>query len=277
MTSATRDVWSAATEEVIGRLRRQLRAVETTTGLGHGGTPLTLGVTAIDTVLGGGLSGGALHEIAAGCEIQIPAATGFALALAGRTDHSGGLTGEIRSRPGKHVLWITEDLLLTENGAPYGPGLVEAGILPERLITVATTRRQDLLWVMEEALRCRSIGVVIGETRKRGIEQSASRRLSHAAATGGTVGLILRTAPNDEPSAAATRWIIGPAPRFEPRGELRAIGPPRLALRLVRNRRGHLGAWIVEWSSAEQRFELAAHPEPVAGAIYDRSRGTAVA
>ncbi len=27
--------------------------------------------------------------------------------------------------------------------------------------------------------------------------------------------------------------------------------------RLVRNRRGHLGTWIVEWNSVEQRFVLA--------------------
>jgi protein ImuA len=253
-----------------------VRAVEAT-GLSEGDIPLTLGIPAIDSALGGGLSGSALHEIAAVRETHIPAATGFALALAARTDQLEQLTETARGRSGKHILWIAEDLLLAENGAPYGPGLVETGIVPERLITVTAARRHDLLWAMEEALRCRSLGVVIGETREHGIDQVASRRLSHAAAVGGTVGLILRSTPNDEPSAAVTRWIIGAAPRFEHRGELRAIGPPRLAIRLVRNRRGHLGAWILEWNNAEQRFELATHPEPVAGAVLDRTAGAAVA
>ncbi len=107
------------------------------------------------------------------------------------------------------VVWIAEDLSLAENGVPYGPGLDEAGIAPEQLITVATARGRDVLWAMEEALRCRAVGVVIGEMRARSIDQVATRRLSLAAAAGDTLGLILRTTPDDEPSAAATRWIIG--------------------------------------------------------------------
>src|SRR5262249_58081546 len=51
--------------------------------------------------------------------------------------------------PGRNVLWIAEDLSLAENGAPYGPGLDEIGIAPERLITVAAARERDVLWAME--------------------------------------------------------------------------------------------------------------------------------
>src|SRR5262249_61713142 len=102
------------------------------------------------------------------------------------------------------------------------------------------------------------------------------RRLAPAAAAGNALGLILRTAPDDGPSAAATRWIIGAAPSSAHSGEgddrRHGVGPPRLAARLVRNRRGHLGAWIVEWNSVEQRFELATHSEPVAPSAFDRPR-----
>src|SRR5258708_2717798 len=97
-----------------------------------------------------------------------------------------------------------------------------------------------------------------------------------AARAGNALGLILRTAPDDGPSAAATRWIVGAAPSLDAeRGH--GVGPPRLFARLVRNRRGHLGAWIVEWNSVEQRFELATHSEPVAGSAFDRPHRTAVA
>ena len=126
---------------------------------------------------------------------------------------------------------------------------------------------------MEEALRCRAVGVAMGEIRARGIDQIATRRLSLAAAVGGTLGILLRATPHDEPSAAATRWIIGAAPSslsFSQRA--RGIGPPRLTVRLVRSRRGRLGAWIVEWNSVEQRFELAMHSELMAKAA---SRPTA--
>src|SRR5438876_5582195 len=177
---------------------------------------------------------------------------------------------------GRHVLWIAEDLSLAENGALYGPGFDGIGIAPEQLITVAAARGRDVLWAMEEALRCRALGMVIGEMRPRGIDQVATRRLALAAAAGNALGLILYTASDDVPSAAVTRWIVGAAaPRDSERSH--GIGPPRFLARLVRNRRGPLGTWIVEWNSVEQRFELATHSEPVAGAAFDRPHRTAVA
>ena len=102
-----------------------------------------------------------------------------------------------------------------------GPVSTSAGIAPERLITVAAARARDVLWAMEEALRCRAVGVVIGELRARGIDQVMTRRLALAAAAGDTLGLLLRTAPHDEPSAAATRWIIGAAPSLPALGRRR--------------------------------------------------------
>src|SRR5262245_7109893 len=287
------------TAVVIDRLRRQLRAAETATGLPECPT-LTLGIPPIGGILGGGLGRGALHEIAAIRESETAAATGFALALAARaalaSEASGQRGHSISARAGhspepgssarnarsamagRSLFWIAEDLSLAENGAPYGPGLDEAGIAPEHVITVAAARSRDVLWAMEEALRCRAVGVAIGELRARDIDQVASRRLSLAAAAGNTLGLILRTAPDDAPSAAATRWIVGAAP-FPAEGDERfhGIGPPRFIAHLIRNRRGHLGAWIVEWNSVEQRFELATHSQPVAGAAVDRPHRAAVA
>jgi protein ImuA len=248
--------------------------------VGDSGSVLALGIPAIDDVLGGGFSGGALHEIAAARETATVAATGFALALAARMSRCArDASSSIGCRTKGHtastgVLWIAEELSLAENGAPYGPGLDQVGIAPEQLITVTTAHRRDALWAMEEALRCPAIGVVIGELRARSIDQVATRRLSLAAAAGHTLGLILRTAPDDEPSAAATRWIIAASPLARDRW---GVGPPRLAIELVRNRRGHLGAWIVEWNSVEQRFELATHSKPVAGAAFDRPHRAAVA
>jgi protein ImuA len=227
----------------------------------------------MDGILGGGLSCSALHEIAAARESEIAPASGFALALAAR------LTRRLRGKEGvgSTVLWIAEDLSFAENGAPYGPGLDAAGILPERLIKVAALRARDVLWAMEEAMRCRAVGAVIGELRASRIDQVAARRLSLAAAAGNTLGLILRAAPDRAPSPAATRWIIGTAPALASDPASGGAAAPRLLARLVRNRRGHLGAWIVEWNSVEQRFELATDSEPVAGAAFDRADYATVA
>jgi protein ImuA len=275
----------------IDQLRRQLGTLEAPGGhIGECGALLALGNRVIDGALGGGLGLSALHEIAAGREAEVAAASIFALALAARMtsrrrapppiansckarEHDGAISVPAL---GLNVIWIAEDLSLVENGALYGPALDEIGIAPERLITVAAARTREVLWAMEEALRCRAVGMVIGEMRPRGIDQVATRRLALAAAAGSALGLILYTAPDDAPSAAVTRWIIGAASSLDAeRGH--GIGPPRLLARLVRNRRGALGTWIVEWNSVEQRFELATHSEPVAGAAVDRPHRTAVA
>ena len=268
----------------IGALRRQLAALEPGVA-GECGALLALGNPFFDAALGGGLGSSALHEIAAARETDVAAASGFVLALAARmTSSRVPLTARGNSWDARKnarvsaatVLWIAEDLSLAENGALYGPGLDGIGIAPEQLITVAAARGRDVLWAMEEALRCRALGMVIGEMRPRGIDQVATRRLALAAAAGNALGLILYTASDDVPSAAVTRWIVGAAaPRDTER--LHGIGLPRFLARLVRNRRGPLGTWIVEWNSVEQRFELATHSEPVAGAAFDRPHRTAVA
>ena len=271
--------------------RRQLGALEAPGGhAGECDALLALGNPAIDGALGGGLGSSTLHEIAAAREAEVAAASAFALALAARMTSWRRATAAIAdsckarederavSLPvsGRSVIWIAEDLSLVENGVLYGPALDGVGIAPERLITVAAARMRDVLWAMEEALRCRAVGMVIGEMRPRGIDQVATRRFALAAAAGNALGLMLYTAPDEVPSAAVTRWIVGAAssPNAE-RGH--RIGPPRLLARLARNRRGPLGTWIVEWNSVEQRFELATHSEPVAGAAFDRPHRTAVA
>jgi protein ImuA len=228
-------------------LRQTIRAAEPPSG-----DVLPFGIAVMDAALGGGLACGALHEIAAPRESEMAAAAGFALGLAaGRR---------------KSVLWIAEDMALAESGAPHGPGLDAIGLAPERLLIVAAPKTRDVLWVMEEALRCCALGAVIGEIRG-GVDLVATRRLSLAAghAGCGALGLLLRTAPSGEPSAAATRWTVGAAASApSPHG----IGAPRFAARLTRNRRGHLGSWIVEWKSGG--FVLAAHSEPVAAPALDR-------
>jgi protein ImuA len=270
-----------AGEPRIDQLRRQLGALEAATSPA-GDALLALGIPVIDAALGGGLGLSVLHEIAATRETQVTAASGFALALAARgasrrpIGNSCCARNSSASVPKRNVLWIAEDLSLAENGAPYGPGLDGIGIAPERLITVAAPRARDVLWTMEEALRCRAVGTVIGEMRSRGIDQVATRRLALAAGAGNALGIILYTAPDDAPSAAATRWIIGAASSLDAE-RCHDVGPPRFLARLVRNRRGPLGTWIVEWNSVEQRFELATHSEPVAGAAFDRPHRQAMA
>src|SRR6266704_2182360 len=112
----------------VGALRRAIGAMATD---GTDARTVPFGIAPLDGALGGGLPCGMLHEVAAAREAEMAAATGFALALAGR----------LGRRP---VLWISEDMALKESGAPYGPGLDDLGLSPERLVTVAAAKSRDV-------------------------------------------------------------------------------------------------------------------------------------
>jgi protein ImuA len=197
-----------------------------------------------------------------------------------------------RDKPGhdrRTFVWIAEEMALAESGASHGAGIDDFGLAPERLVTVSAAHRRDLLWAMEEALRCRAISVVVGEMRAGGIDGVAVRRLSLAAADSGALALLLRATPPNDASTAATRWIVGAAPSVIPGRE--PTGPrearpddrlrertlndkeirPRFAAHLGRNRYGPVGSWILEWSDSDGRFILATHAQPVAAPAFNRS------
>lgn len=241
---------------------------------------ISFGVKPIDSVLQGRLCRGALHEVTTESEADLSAATGFALALAfqsySESQQVANATSSFASSDQGAVMWIMEDMSLIESGAPYGPGLDDFGVAPERLVIVKTTHSRDALWAMEECLQSRGVDAVIAEMRrKNAVDAVAARRLSLAANRGGGLALLLRTSPDLTPSTAMTRWIVGPAPVS---GLARERGAPRLLLRLTRNRRGSPGAWIVEWNRVERRFELAATGlESLAEPALDRPRRAASA
>ena len=249
---------------IVRALKDAIRSIETGAGAGgdHGAIPF--GVPAIDQALGGGLARAAFHEIAAARESATAAASGFALTLAA---HATGA---------RAVLWVAEDMGLVENGAPYGPGLDDVDLAPEQLVTVVAAKPRDVLWAMEEALRCRAVGAVIGEIRSpdRGVDLVASRRLSLAAGRRGTCAVLVRSHPGTHASAAATRWLVAAAPSAGGTGP----GPPRFCVQLTRNRRGPIGSWMLEWNRVERRFDLAPSlPQPVADAACDRPHRAAAA
>jgi protein ImuA len=298
---------------MLEELRQRLRALERPPGLEDGPAAVALGMPEVDRALGGGLACGALHEVSALSEAHLPAATGFvagavkqsscpALCRAStslRPVSKGDVDG--RDKPGpdkrKTIVWLAEDMGLAESGALYGPGLLDSGIAPERLLTVDVAHRRDLLWAVEETLRCRSVRLVIGEMRAGAIDTIAVRRLSLAAAESGALAILLRAAPPEDASTAATRWIVGaaPSPHLVMPGRRAAAGPDSITrsaaeyglrvrtsgasrsdgeemhfiAHLTRNRHGTLGSWILTWSNGHG-FQCAAHAQPLAAAAADR-------
>ncbi len=235
----------------IAALRAQLRAGETR---GKGKTtrpPVPLGLAAIDRTLPwGGLPRGCLHEILAADASA--AAAAFAAALMARCADQGG-----------HVLWCRRRRGL------YAPGLAGMGLDPARLLMVHVESEADVLWVMEDALRCPALAAVLGETTA--LAPIGLRRLQLAAEAGGGTALLLR--PGAAAAAAAawavTRWQVGAVPGTADAPGIRS----RWRLELLRCRGGPAGTWVVEWCDETDRLALAAElrHRPAAPAAWHAS------
>jgi protein ImuA len=226
---------SASRAAELARLKGRLRDLER--GVRGGAQALSLGLPELDAALpDGGLALGAVHELIAG-----DPADGSAFALAARW-----LGLAQRREAGKWVLWCGRAERL------YGPGLVQLGLDPARLVTVRSSRAEDALWVMEEALRCRDLAGAVAEIE--GLSLAQSRRLQLAAEAGG-IGFLLRAPERAKggelgASAAVTRWRIaalpgGPAPAPG------LLGVPRWKLELLRCRGGRPASFILEGSEGE--------------------------
>jgi protein ImuA len=254
------------------RLRETLAAIDPKLGPGLPDEDRRVEIAApIDAALGGGLACGALHELAPAAPFQFGATSGFAVAVAARATDTRG-----------EVLWIATDFARREGGGPYGPGLDRFGLASSRLVVLNVSRPTDVLWAMEEGLRCRALACVIAELTGEGAEAdlTATRRLSLAAREGVSarvsgLGLLIRhcATPRSSamPSAAATRWSIAGAPSLPDRlARLSGgLGRTRFDLSLRKNRRGPSGRWLVEWDHHERAFQPAVSVG-VAAPAFDR-------
>jgi protein ImuA len=233
---------------LLPELRERIRRIERPTAAVHGVLPF--GIAAIDRVLpGGGLAGGALHEIlgVGGDEEDGALAAAFAAGILGRLAATGN----------GMVLWCLPRPDL------YGPGLAAHGLDPARIVLVRALRDAEILWAMEEGLRAPGIAAVVGEVGT--LAAVASRRLQLAAERSGITAFLLRRwrdggqAARERvlPNAAITRWRIAAVPSQPPRGEP-GVGRSRWRVELLRCRGGEPASWEVEKADATGHVSLAA-------------------
>ncbi|MCX2484699.1 ImuA family protein [Pedobacter sp. MR2016-24] len=117
---------------------------------------------------------------------------------------------------------------------------------PERIIFVDVKTEKDVLWIMEEALKCEGLAAVVAELNQ--LSLTASRRLQLAVEESGVTGFILRKeARKTAGSVTAARWQISPLPSNAEDG-LPGLGFPRWQVELQKVRNGNPGSWILEWA-----------------------------
>ena len=176
---------------------------------------------------------GAVHEfIGQGAESS-SAAAGFISALAGFLMKKGGA-----------AVWIGSSRMI------FPPALKMFGIEPSRIVFIDLEKEKDVMWAMEESLKCTGLSAVIGEIPE--LSFTVSRRFQLAVEQSRVTGFILRNNPRKIiPNACVSRWKISPLQTVSEDG-LPGLGHPRWQVELLKIRNGKPGSWELEWNN--QRF-----------------------
>ena len=176
----------------------------------------------------------AIHEfIATGPEAT--AATGGFIA---------GLLASLMRNNGAS-LWISASRNI------FPPALKSFGIAPDKIIFIDLKKEKEILWAMEEALKCNGLSAVIGEIQE--LNFTASRRLQLAVEQSQVTGFILRRNPKSiNTTACVTRWKITSLPSEITDG-MPGVGFPRWNVELLKVRNGKPGSWQVEFAAGRFR------------------------
>lgn len=211
----------------------------------HGVLPFGLNI--MDGKLaGGGLSVGGLHEV-----------TGSSTSLAddaAATLFLAGIAARFAIGAASPAVWATTRFDL------YAPGLEQAGLAPANILFAEARDDDQLLAVVEDAVRDGSPAAVVGEVRR--VSMTATRRLQLAAGEAGVPVLLFRrwrkagVEPFADSSAAATRWRIGCAPSSPLR--VPGVGRARWTIDLVRQRGGAPFSLTVEGCDETGRLAVPA-------------------
>jgi len=176
---------------------------------------------------------GALHEMLYTGNEAFSATGGFIAAVLNKLVKTNGT-----------CLWLGSAVNI------FPPALAAFGIAAERIIFVTPQKEKDLLWLMEEALKCEGLTAVVGEIKN--IDFKASRRLQLAVEQSGVTGFVLRnSAGRVNTIACIARWKITP---LASDGETPGVGFARWNAELLKVRNGKPGTWQIEWNAG--RFQI---------------------
>jgi protein ImuA len=220
-----------AKAEIIERLQKEIFSLQ---GLRTAGLP-----AAMDTGLGqiaqafpnGNFPVAAVHEFICADHEHAAATSGFVSCILSSLMHGRGA-----------AVWIGS------TQAVFPPALRSFGVDPEKIIFIHAKNQKEILWCMEEALKCEGLAAVICEIKE--ISFTESRRLQLAVEKSRVTGFVLRDQPkNIGVNACVSRWEISPIQTEA--NNLPGIGIPRWNIELLKIRNGKPGSWQAEWADGK--------------------------
>ncbi len=180
---------------------------------------------------------GAVHEFLSGQPEDIAATSGFITGLLSPLMASAGT-----------AMWISACRTI------FPPALRMFGVQPDRIIFADLKKESDVLWAMEEALKCSALTAVVADLHD--LSFTASRRLQLAVEQSMVTGFIIRrNVRKPGTTACVSRWKITSVPGDQI-DDLPGLGFPQWKVELLRIRNGRTGVWDVRWMNG--RFETIA-------------------
>ncbi|MFT4092023.1 MAG: Error-prone repair protein ImuA [Niabella sp.] len=139
------------------------------------------------------------------------------------------------------VIWISASRTL------FPPTLKRFGVNPDKIIFIDLPNKRKLLYVIEEALKCKRIAAVVGEVKD--ITFKESRRLQLAAEQSRVTAFVIRhQTPISSTIACISRWHITSL-ASELQDGMPGVGFPRWNVELLKVRNGKPGVWQLEYAS----------------------------
>lgn len=186
---------------------------------------------------------GVIHEFISNIPEENAASCGFVAGIIAALMRNGGA-----------LIWISASRTI------FPPALRSFGISPGRIIFIDLKKEKEVLWAMEEALKCKGLSAVVGEIQE--LNFTASRRLQLAVEQSRVTGFVLRRNPRSiNTTACLTRWQIRAA-QSELAGDMPGVGFPRWDVELLKVRNGTPGRWQIEFAAGRFRHvpKIAAMP-----------------
>lgn len=172
---------------------------------------------------------------------------------------TGFVLSRIAGRSGP-VLWVQDRMSISEAGRPSVPGLRDELGAQTPILHVQANRPRDVLWAMEEGLRCAGLAAVIGEVwgDPGALDFTATKRLGLRAEAQGVPAFLIRAGAPPGLSAARERWQVGARPSAANRFDTNAPGDPRWRVDLFRSRSQAPGTWEALYDRKTHRLHLSA-------------------
>lgn len=177
---------------------------------------------------------GAIHEFISQTPEDATATSGFV---------AGILSSLMRNRGA--LIWISASRKI------FPPALKSFGISPDRIIFIDLQKEKEILWAMEEALKCKGLSAVVGEMQE--LNFISSRRLQLAVEKSMVTGFVLRLNPRTiNATSCITRWQVTAA-QSEMVENMPGLGFPRWNVELLKVRNGIPGKWEIEFAAGRFR------------------------